>query len=32
MAITKYIKIALVDGSQDMYSNPSSEQRSVSTI
>ena len=32
MAITKYIKIALVDGSKDMYSNPSSEQRSVSSI
>lgn len=32
MAITKYIKIALVDGSNDMYSNPSSEEKSVSTI
>ena len=32
MAITKYIKIALVDGSNDMYSNPSSEEKSVSAI
>lgn len=32
MAITKYLKIALVNGSNDMYSNPSTEHRSVTSI
>jgi hypothetical protein len=32
MAITKYMKIALVDGSKDLYSNPATEQRSVTSI
>jgi hypothetical protein len=32
MAITKYIKIALVNTSDHFYSNPSAEQRSVTTI
>ena len=32
MAITKYLKIALVNGSNDTYSNPSSEQPSISAI
>jgi hypothetical protein len=32
MAITRYMKIALVDGSKDMYSNPATEQRSVTSI
>ena len=32
MFITRYMKIALVDGSKDMYSNPSTEQPSVTSI
>lgn len=32
MFITRYMKTALVDGSKDLYSNPTTEQRSVTSI